>query len=526
MKLKNIVFATLCVAATLLNGCTKVNEFLSEEPSKNSMKPIKTVEQLDAVLASYCVYPVKITMSQNDVLYSSDDFAVLPLVQDNYTRGYTITLLPYMLWGDKNPDTGSHTWGSEYTKLYYANLVLDNVDKAEGSDEQKALLKADAHFLRAHCYFNLALAHTLYYDGSNGDELGVTLKQTSNFEESLARVSLKETWDFIDAELQEALKITKPFIRKDGKHVTWRGSTGAVKAFAARYYLYRADYENAKKYAQAALSEFDEFIDYNDPNEISYNSYSRAVTLTDTQETVRIYYTNIWVQLDTYFEMEANLESLLGWKEFFYARSMKNGSPWNIPSQELLDTYAEDCPGGNKQNDLRYKYFMQENQSVATLNKKTSANLYPGYIQYMGDIIAGPTVAEMHLILAECAARSGDAQGAMAQVNALRKNRIEKSVYQDLTASSPAVALKKVLQERRREMPFSIRWYDLKRLNATDPDNKVTIRRRFYKYNSSSVLTGEGVTEYTLEPNSRHYAIPIPQDEIDKSEGAIEQNKY
>lgn len=526
MKLKYFAIAILCAATALLDGCSKVNDFLSEEPSKNSMKPIKTADQLDAIFASYCVYPVKFTMNQNDMLYGSDDFGVLTLVPDNYTRGYTVTLLPYMLWGDTNKDTGSHTWGAEYTKVYYANLVLYYLDKVEGSEEQKAMLAADAHFLRAHCYFNLALAYTLYYNGTNGNELGVTLKKSSDFEESMERATLKETWDFIEEELQEALKVKKAYIRKDGRHINWRASTAAVNAFAARYYLYRADYDRAKQYAQAALSEFDEYVDYNNPDEVSWNAYSRKVTLSDTGQTVEIKYSNIWVQLDTYFEMEANLDALLSWKEMYYARTMKNGSPWNIPSQELLDCFATDCPEGNTQNDLRYRFFMQENQSVATLNNKTSANLYPGYIQYMGDIFYGPTVAEMHLILAECAARSNDATTAMQEVNNLRKYRIDKDKYVQLNASGPADALKKVLAERRREFPFSIRWYDLKRLNANDPDNKVTVKRHFYKYTSTGVLPAEGVIEYTLEPNSRHYAIPIPQDEIDKSGGVIVQNKY
>ena len=169
---------------------------------------------------------------------------------------------------------------------------------------------------------------------------------------------------------------------------------------------------------------------------------------------------------------------------------------------------------------------MQKYLSIASLTNKTSANIYPGYVTFMGDVLSGPTVAEMTLIVAECLARSGDASGAMQRVNALRKNRIEKTVYQHLTASSPAVAFKKVLQERRREMPFTIRWYDLKRLNANDPDNKVTIRRRFYKFNNTSVLKGDGLVDYTLEPNSRHYALPIPREDIEKSDGAIEQNKY
>ena len=528
MKLRYFAIATICAAAALSGSCSKVDDFLSEEPSKNSMKPIRTTEQLDAVFASYCIYPVKFTMYANDVLYACDDFEALPLVQDNHSRGYTITTLPYALWSDTNPDTGNNTWGAEYTKIYYPNLVLDNVDKVEGPDEDKALLKAEAHFLRAVCYFELALAHTLYYDGSNGDELGLTLKQTSNFEEDLTRANLKDTWDFIEADMQEALKIQRAYIRKDGKHVNWRGSTGSVHAFAARYYLYRADYDNARKYAQEALKEYDKFLDYNDPEVMSYNpSWTDEITLTDTQETVYVYYPSfISSQLDTYWENEPDLEPFLGWDEMFYARSMKNGYPWNIPSQSLLDTYAIDCPGGDKQNDLRYHFYMADNQSAYYLKNKTSQTLYPGYNNFLGDIFAGPTVAEMHLILAECAARSGDVQSAMQEVNALRKNRILKSAYEDLTASSQADAIRKVLQERRREMPFSIRWYDLKRLNANDPDNKVTVTRTFYKYTATSVLKDDGLVTYTLEPNSRHYAIPIPQDEINKSGGVIEQNKY
>ena len=164
--------------------------------------------------------------------------------------------------------------------------------------------------------------------------------------------------------------------------------------------------------------------------------------------------------------------------------------------------------------------------SISTFTDKVSTKVYPGYVQFMGEVLSGPTVAEMNLIIAECRARDNDVNGAMERVNALRKNRIEKSVYQDLTASSPGVALKKVLQERRREMPFSIRWYDLKRLNATDPENQVTVKRNFYKTNGTVVLPNDGLMEYVLEPNSRHYAIPIGVDEIAKSDGVIQQNTY
>ena len=524
MKLKNITMLFLSICLLVFSGCNPIDDFLNEEPSKNTMKPIETVEQLDAVLASYAVYPVNFFQEKGDMMVASDDYAFLTMIQDN--NSYNLEYLSYGLWNDESTTGRYSSWGAEYTKVYYANLVLDYIDKVSGDEKAKANLKADAHFLRAYCFFTIALAHTLYYDGTNGDELGISLKQTPSFEENIARANLKDTWDFIEVDLQEALKINKTFIRADGMHVNWRGSTGAVKAFAARYYLYRADYEKAMHYALEALKEYGDFKDFNDPSEMYYKSSVGKYTLTDTGEEVVLRRPYLWNQLVTYWGMEPNMEVLLGWDELFYARTTQCATSWFIPSAELLATFEEDVPEGKLENDLRYKYFMAPYYSISTFKEKTSDRIYPGYIQFMGEILSGPTVAEMNLIVAEALARSGDATGAMARVNALRKNRIERSVYADLTAASADIALKKVLQERRREMPFSIRWYDLKRLNANDPVNKVTIKRNFYKYTSTAVLPNDGVVTYTLEPGSRHYAIPIHADEIAKSNGVIEQNKY
>ena len=524
MKLRNSIATVLCAGTVLLSGCSKIDNFLGEEPSKNSMKPIETVEQLDAILASYAVYGVNIFQEQPDMMLATDDFAFIPLIQDN--KPYSAEILGYGLWVDQNVSERYSTWNAEYTKIYYANLVLHYLDKVSGSEEHKAILKADAHFLRAYSMYTIALAHTLYYDGTNGDELGICLKQTPSFEESAARANLADTWNFIEVDLQEALKITKPFIREDGMKVNWRGSKGSVLAFAARYYLYRADYEKAEYYALEALKQWGEFKDFNDPTEMYYKSSVSKYTLTDTGEEVEVRRSYLYNQLVTYWGMEPNMEVLLGWSELFYTRTTMYGSSWFAPTQELLDTFAEDVPEGKLENDLRYKFFMLPYYSISTFTDKVSTKIYPGYVQFMGEVLSGPTVAEMNLIVAECRARDNDATAAMQRVNALRKNRIEKSVYQDLTASSASVALKKVLQERRREMPFSIRWYDIKRLNANDPDNKVTVKRNFYKTNGTVVLPNDGIVEYVLEPNSRHYAIPIGKDEIAKSGNVIQQNTY
>lgn len=507
-----------------MGGCSKVDDFLNEAPSKNSMKPIETIEQLDAILASYAVYPVNFFQEKQDMLLANDDFAFLTLIQDN--KPYTAENVGYALWLDENVAERYSTWNAEYTKVYYANLVLHYLDKVSGSAEEKENLKADAHFLRAYSFFTIALAHTLYYDGTNGDELGISLKQTPSFEENISRANLQDTWQFIENDLQEALKIKKNFVREDGMKVNWRGSKGSVYAFAARYYLYRADYDKAKFYAEEALKQCSDFKDFNDPAEMYYKASVSTYTLEDTGEQVEIRRPYLWNQLVTYWGMEPNMEVLLGWDELFYTRTMSYGNSWFAPSKELLDTFAEDVPEGKLENDLRYKFFMVPYYSISTFTDKVSTKIYPGYLQFMGEILSGPTVAEMNLILAEYHARKGEISEAMARVNAVRKNRIEKTVYADLTASSKSEAIKKVLQERRREMPFSIRWYDLKRLNANDPENKVTVKKTFYKTNGTVVLPNEGVIEYVLEPDSRHYAIPLGIEEIAKSDGVLQQNEY
>ncbi len=522
MKLNKLSSVLICIAALFLGGCTVVDDFLSEDPSKSTRKTIQTAEQLDMVLARYAGF----YQENPDIMLASDDYDIRIDINDAMNSGYYIAQLVYGLWNDRNSvDTRYHTWGKEYGKVYYANLVLSNIDKVEGDEAFKANLKAEAHFLRAYCYFQIALAHTLYYNGSNGDELGITLKQTTSFEESAARSTLKETWDFIEADLQEALKVTKPFQNTDGVNQNWRATTAAVKGFAARYYLYRADYEKARQYAEEVLREYNVLKNYNDPAEMSRHSHVDTYTInpgTADQETVTVYFPYTYPQMYS----DATRTLFAEWSEMLYMRACYYGYWWYIPSQSLLDTYATDVPGGNPNNDLRYYYYVLPDFGLRYC-EKTTRGRKPGFCQFFYDtVISGPTTAEMNLIIAECAARSGNTADAMKYVNNVRRNRIATAVYTDLTASSQADAVTKVLQERRREMPFVMRWYDLKRLNANDPANQVTVTRTFYPYNETTILSGETPRQYVLEPNSRHYAMPISEDEINKSKGEIQQNTY
>lgn len=97
----------------------------------------------------------------------------------------------------------------------------------------------------------------------------------------------------------------------------------------------------------------------------------------------------------------------------------------------------------------------------------------------------------------------------------------------NLTATSQAEALKVVLEERRRELPFTMRWSDIRRFNNNEnPEDDVVIKKQFYPFTSSVVLINEPLKEYVLEPKSRKYACPLPQTDIDASNGQLIQNMY
>lgn len=76
-------------------------------------------------------------------------------------------------------------------------------------------------------------------------------------------------------------------------------------------------------------------------------------------------------------------------------------------------------------------------------------------------------------------------------------------------------------------MPFTIRWYDLKRYNNNnDASDDVTINHPFYPYNASSIQLQDAVINHTLTPDSRLWAMPIPDADILRSDNALIQNQY
>ncbi len=509
-------YINIFVILLALVAFTACDDYLDVKPSKSTSLTIETGEQLNALLNSYKTYYLE---SSPWLINASDDQRCdtewYEVTGSNSCEGYTPQSLSYALWDmDLIPKLTDENWKNEYLKIFYANTILEKADVVTGlSNAEREQIKREARFIRAVSYWYLAQVYCVPYVAGNENKQGLVLKSSTDFGESVKRATLKDTYNFIEADLQEALKIETPF-QKIGNTNRWnsvRANKAAVNGFAARYYLYLNDYEKALSYANTALSAHNLLVDYN--TEMKYMDTPTTFNINGKTETVYFPYT---------YEGSANNvnDRMFEWKEMTYFRMQYDSNWWMMPSDNLLALY-------DKTYDLRYKYHFISQYSY--VNNITTPLM--GYVFFWKDRMpSGPTTAEMLLIKAECEARTGKVSEAMTTVNKLRAARMDNTAPANvinLSATNAEDAVKKILEERRREMPFVRRFMDIRRLNANNEsyDDVGALTKSFYSFTITNIDKGAKKT-FTLEKNSDKYACPLPETEFEVSDFVIDQNVY
>jgi hypothetical protein len=485
-------------ALSIFTGCKK---FLEEEPTKQAT--IKTADQLEALINNATFFAYDGNNGTNGTIgYSTDDTEIpTDAFVANQAGKWTIDNLYYYTF--KTDEiiglSSDPVWNGEYKKIFTANLILFNLDKVSGGDELKAELRADAYFIRAYCYWLLVNNYCLPKTDANKDTpgLGLPLKQTVDYGEPFTRSTIQQVYDFILSDLNEAKKTSRDDV---DPLKPWRVSKKAVEALLSRYYLFLGNYDESLIHTNNALASTSAVLfDYHNIVAGTQQNYTNPVANIINSE---------------FYDYAA--AKYITWKEFYCPRFSYQSGQWLIPSTALRNLY-------DQANDLRFKWLMLPNS-----NRRfsiTSHNLYRYAFFFDGRYIpTGPSIQEMLLTKAEIQARKNDVAGAMTTVNLLRVKRLNTPA--PLVAATQAEAIAKVLEERRRELPFAFRWWDIRRFSANDyPADDVTITHNFFKVNVGSVDVATPQT-YTLAPGSKRYAVPINGVEIKASKDEITQNLY
>lgn len=436
----------------LLTSCA---EFLNERPNKNILVP-ETLDELQALLDAS---PRGMNDSPAVHQISSDDF----VTTDNGFAGFrNIIEQNAYIWNEEIFQDFGGDWSTPYLQIFYANIVLDGLNKYRAlnqqEEERKKVIEARAKFYRGFAYYSLAICFATHPDNQlhSGRKLGVPLKLTPDINEVISRSDLSETFKQILDDLEASID----HLPENYDFMT-RPSKRAAYAMLSRVHLYLKNYQESLKYAELALSINNVLLDYNNLQTTSLFSFNL--------ENPEIIYYN---EMLTY-----------SW----------GASTLSFINPEIYQMYQS--------NDLRRSIFFRN---------RGFGNNFLG--NYTGGIrmFSGLSNNEIMLNRAECLARLGEESLALDQLNLLLEKRFQQGTFNGITLTGENSVLKVILMERRKELIFrGIRWADLKRFN-TDPGFEVTLRR---------VIMGK---EYVLQPNSPRYVFPIPPQEINQS--GIEQN--
>lgn len=369
-----------------------------------------------------------------------------------------------------------------YAYILRMNLVIDNIDDAEGSQELKTLAKAEARTFRAFDHFLAVNTYAKAYDPATAQQDGgVCIMDHYDLEAVPQKATVAQVYDFIIRELEESVGQ----LQEKPENI-YHPNRAYGYGLLSLVYLFHRDWEKAKEAAEASLKLNSALADYNAIKEAGgvarYKNYNR-----DNNPEVLSY---MWMGSGWTLE-EVTL---------YY---------FGLISPELKQLFEPD--------DLRYSLFLRDTGTsiVNWFDTGSGAAIWTPATtsERFTYMTVGLRTAEVYLIAAEANARLGNLDAAADYVNRLRAKRLSSS---SLLAppSSKEEMVNTIILERRKELLFGFhRFFDLKRLN-TEPEYQKTVTRTFPVVNVSETYPQQ---TYTLRPDSRLYIIPFPRSARDKN---------
>ncbi len=348
---------------------------------------------------------------------------------------------------------------AQYLRIEYANIVLDRLGKTGLSHPEYSNIRGQALFFRAYSHYCLAEVYGNVYDkASASTDLGIQLRLTADPNITTPRSSVSETYEQIISDLNEAAGL----LPEKPAYLT-RPSKTAAYALLAKTYLSIEDYTLAAEFAGKALGIQGTLLDFNSEVIDPSSTYVFPDTRTGLNPEIIFYASNVGYS------------------------SLRPAIGVQFADSTLYRSYVDD--------DLRKSLFFREDAE----GRAQFAGVYTGNLYNFGGIAVNETL----LILAECRARLGQWQEGMEALNQLLANRFKTGTFKPLEASGREDALNIILDERRKELPFTgiIRWQDLRRLNK-EPERARKV----------SHISENGLHE--LLPGDRKYVFPLTANEI------------
>ena len=360
---------------------------------------------------------------------------------------------------------GANLWLVGYQTITRASNLINSWDNLEeGTQAERNQILGEAKLARAFAHFDLVRVFAKPYRLANPGDLGVPIVTVENLEEK-PRNTIGEVYNFIITEATEALNLMT--LNRERYYM----GVNAGNAFLARVYHEMGDWGNAITYATNVIN---------------------AVDLSTGDEYINIWRNDGSAADEVIFLVgvhQTEFANALNLGSNFVGPNPPVGGNWRIdyiPALELLDMYDKD-------NDIRYGAFFQEEVSVPAIPPVTAFIKYPPDNPLFSNRGMNQMkvfrASEAYLIRAEAYAQTGQAGLANGDLEALRTARISGYSHTDLSGDA---LLQAIYDERRKEMVAeSSRWFDLRRRSqgfqrtpqpGTGPDNDLGIEATNYRW--------------------------------------------
>lgn len=445
--MKNIKFILLSALLILGIGACK-KDYLNTAPTDqiNSGAVFSTLENADAALNGIYRYMFQRYGNQNQ-----PGIGGIMLVQDFLGDDLHISSNNWFTneasWNAHRSDVSALT--SYGYRIYYriignANHILDNIDAASGSDDDRNRIRSEALTLRAWAYYGLVQLFGKRYDGTTkpNNQLGVPLMLSSKDKEK-PRATVEEVYAAIIKDLDDAIALNVNTVFNKS-HVNVHISKG----IRARVALTMQDYPNAIKYAK-------EVIDSGIYPLMSVADYQSGFNNAALSEFM-------WTSMPN-VEQDDSFGSFFAQIAYNANTSFMRANPKRI-NQALYDKISatdvrkkmwEPTPTPENFPLPSASFARQPYMSRKFATKQVNTSL--------GDVPLMRSV-EMYLILAEAYANTpGEETNAQATLFALVSKRDHDAVQ---SVNTGQALIDEILFHRRIELwGEGFRWLDLKRLN-------------------------------------------------------------
>ncbi|MBS0028172.1 RagB/SusD family nutrient uptake outer membrane protein [Chitinophaga sp. 22321] len=357
----------------------------------------------------------------------------------------------------------SEGWRNLYQVIYQANTFIEQV-KASGLDDKfRSTSIAEAKFIRAYAYFHLVNffgAVPLVLTGNL--TISATLPRTDPaiiYKQMIQ--DLKDAGNNISADINSRSKVTP----------------AAIQALLAKVYLYTGDYANALSYSSKVINSA--AFQLEDPDKVFLRTSRETILKSNTSNGV----------LGTIFNF-----TIIG----FYFRPINNEATYLL-RDGLLNSFEQ----GDKRKSSWTGSVKSSVGTVGSFPYKYKLSNAPANMALAEDYVY-LRLAEVYLIRAEAAVKTGDWNLARNDINKIR----ERAGLPGYTTSlNTEQGLLLAIEHERQVELFSEsadRWFDLKRTNRID-----------------AVL---GAVKPMWKPYAKY--LPVPQAEIEANHNLTQNEGY